>query len=261
MIASQLGPISTALEAELRKQVQQNGIVIWLDRDGHYTELVDRLQNLRAEEQLPYAVHGFRGSHLALLLDLDAVAAGSDPPRLLIHLPGFTEDTVIQTPVLGLYRSGVRFRKALGTLIREAAAGQVPTETIDAFVATEPETLAMADSWLEAQLQADGGGLYEPVRSTPVVEVVEQLLSDGPLCRQINSIDARDQFLRAMEATLARPGTWHRPSQGTWEPGRPASRQQLDDLAFILASWALVVEYVHDLKRPPRGAAAEAAKA
>ena len=59
---SSLGPISTALEAELRKQVQQNGIVIWLDRDGHYTELVDRLQNLRAEEQLPYAVHGFRGS-------------------------------------------------------------------------------------------------------------------------------------------------------------------------------------------------------
>ena len=289
---SALGPISTALEVELRKQVQQNGIVVWLDRDAHYTELVDRLQSLRAEEQLPYAVHGFRGSHLALMLALDAVAAGSDPPRLLIHLPGFTEDTVTQTPVLGLYRSGVRFRKALGTLIREAAAGQVPTETIDAFVATEPETLAMADSWLEAQLQADGGGLYEQVRSTPVVDVIEQLLSDGPLCRQINSADARDQFLRAMEATLGLPGTWHRPapqtlpgsddsddlgaaitnvvmsalaqvnvSQAAWEPGRPVSRQQRDDLAFILTSWALVVEYVHDLKRPPRGAAAEAAKA
>ena len=103
-MTAELGPISTALEAELRKQVQQNGIVVWLDRDGHYTELVDRLQSLRAEEQLPYAVHGFRGSHLALMLDLDAVAAGSDPPRLLIHLPGFTEDTVTQTPVLGLYR-------------------------------------------------------------------------------------------------------------------------------------------------------------
>ncbi|WP_411868849.1 BREX-6 system phosphatase PglZ [Vulcanococcus limneticus] len=288
---TQLGPISTALETELRQRVQQNGIVIWLDRDGHYTELVDQLENLRAQEQLPYAVHGFRGSHLALMLDLDAVAAGSDPPRLLIHLPGFTEDTVTQTPVLGLYRSGVRFRKALGTLIREAAAGQVPTEAIDVFVATEPETLAMADSWLEAQLQADGGGLYEQVRSTPVVEVVEQLLRDGPLCRQINSADARDQFLRAMEATLGLPGSWHRPapqtlpgsddsedlgdaisnavmsalaqvnvSQGTWESGRPASRQQRDDLAFILTSWALVVEYVHDLKRPPRGAAAEAAK-
>ena len=70
---SSLGPISTALETELRKQVQQNGIVIWLDRDGHYTELVDRLQNLRAEEQLPYAVHRFRGSPLALMFDLAAV--------------------------------------------------------------------------------------------------------------------------------------------------------------------------------------------
>jgi predicted RNA-binding Zn ribbon-like protein len=289
---SALGPISNALEADLRKQVQQNGIVVWFDRDGHYTELVDRLQSLRAEDHLPYAVHGFRGSHLALMLDLDAVAAGSDPPRLLIHLPGFTEESVKGTPVLGLYRSGVRYRKALDTLIREAAAGQVPTEKIDEFLASEPETLSMADGWLQAQLQADGGGLYEQIRSTPVVQVVEQLLSNGPLCRQINSADARDQFLRAMEASLALPRNWQRPGRlpnpeanvaddlgaaisnavmsalaqvdfepAHWEAGRPASKQQLDDLAFIVASWALVVEYVHDLKRAPQGAAAEAAKA
>ncbi len=69
---SSFGPISNVLEAELRKQVQQNGIVIWLDRDAHYTELVDRLQAMRAEERLPYAVHGFRGSHLALMVDLTA---------------------------------------------------------------------------------------------------------------------------------------------------------------------------------------------
>ena len=265
---SNLGPISTALEAELRQQVQRSGIVIWLDRDGHYRPLVDQLQALRAEGALPYAVHGFRGSHLALMLDLDAVAAGSDPPRLLIHLPGFTEDTVTQTPVLGLYRSGTRFRKALGTLIREAAAGQVPGEAIEAFVATEPETLAMADAWLQAQLQADGGGLYEQVRSTPVVEVVEQLLSDGPLCRELTSAEARDEFLRAVEAVIALPSSWlplamtkPRTTPDDWEPGRPASRQQRDDLAFILTSWALVVEYVHDLKRAPQGTAAEIAKA
>jgi PglZ domain. len=287
-----LGPISAALEAELRKQVQQNGIVIWLDRDGHYSQLVDQLQAQRADGGLPYAVHGFRGSHLALMLELDAVAAGSDPPRLLIHLPGFTEDTVKETPLLALYRSGVRYRKALDTLIREAAAGQAPTEKIEEFLASEPETLAMADGWLQAQLQADGGGFYEQIRSSPVVEVVEQLLSTGPLCRQINSADARDQFLRAMEASLALPRNWQRPGTpptpeadaaddlgaaisnavmsalaqvdfepAHWEAGRPASKQQLDDLAFIVASWALVVEYVHDLKRAPRGAAAEAAKA
>jgi hypothetical protein len=295
------GPISAALEGELRQRVQQNGIVIWLDRDGHYSPLVDQLQVLRADGALPYAVHGFRGSHLALMLDLDAVAAGSDPPRLLIHLPGFTRETVAQTPMLGLYRSGSEFRKALSTLIREAAAGQVPGEAIEAFVATEPETLAMADAWLQAQLQADGGGLYEQVRSTPVVEVVEQLLSDGLLCRQISSRDAVDQLLKAMQAVIALPPSWeqlvmNRPQEAPqapdlssgdigeaiasvvnavlttaiakpttkldiWESGRPASRQQRDDLAFILTSWALVVEYVHDLKRAPKGAAAEAAKA
>ena len=289
---STLSPVSAALEAELRQRVQQNGIVIWLDRDGHYTQLVDQLQAQRADGDLPYAVHGFRGSHLALMLELNAVAAGSDPPRLLIHLPGFTEDTVKETPLLGLYRSGVRYRKALDTLIREAAAGQVPSDKIDDFLTTEPETLAMADGWLQAQLQADGGGLYEQIRTTSVVAVVEQLLSDGPLCPQINSADTRDQFLRAMEASLALPRNWQRPASAPisapdstddlgaaisnavmsalaqvdfepahWQPGRPASKQQLDDLAFTVASWALVVEYVHDLKRAPQGAAAEAAKA
>ena len=265
---SALGPISVALEAELRQRVQQNGIVIWLDRDGHYSQLVDQLQAQRASGELPYAVHGFRGSHLALMLELDAVAAGSDPPRLLVHLPGFTEDTVKETPLLGLYRSGVRYRKALDTLIREAAAGQAPTDKIEEFLASEPETLAMADDWLQAQLQADGGGLYEQIRSSPVVEVVEQLLSGGPLCSEITSADARDQFLRGMEASLALPRQWQHqgaPISAAEETigfkGLPASKQQLDDLAFIVASWALVVEYVHDLKRAPRGAVAEAAKA
>ena len=292
MVHTEVGPISAALEAELRQRVQQNGIVIWLDRDGHYTQLVDQLIAQRADGDLPYAVNGFRGSHLALMLELNAIAAGSDPPRLLIHLPGFTEDTVKETPLLGLYRSGVRYRKALDTLIREAATGQVPSDKIDDFLTTEPETLAMADGWLQAQLQADGGGLYEKIRTTSVVGVVEQLLSDGPLCRQINSADTRDQFLRAMEASLALPSNWQRPASAPisatdstddlgaaisnavmsalaqvdfepahWQPGRPASKQQLDDLAFIVASWALVVEYVHDLKRAPQGAAAEAAKA
>jgi hypothetical protein len=74
---STFGPISTALEAQLRKQVQQNGIVIWLDRDGHDQELVDRLQNLRTEEQLPSAMHGFRGSQLALMVDLAAFSLGA----------------------------------------------------------------------------------------------------------------------------------------------------------------------------------------
>jgi hypothetical protein len=68
-----LCPIPAALEVELRKQVQQSGIVVWLDRDGDSTQLLNRLQNLRAEEQLPSAVHGFRASQLAVTVDLAAV--------------------------------------------------------------------------------------------------------------------------------------------------------------------------------------------
>jgi hypothetical protein len=35
------GPVSEALEADLRSWVRKHGLVIWLDLDGHYMGVAD----------------------------------------------------------------------------------------------------------------------------------------------------------------------------------------------------------------------------
>jgi len=118
-VTTVLGPVSTALEADLRTWARRHGIVVWLDVDGHYSSFVDRLTEL----VVPYQVRAFRGSHLELMLALELLAGGVEKTPLVIHLPGFTEETVRTTPQFELYVAGVRYRKALDTLVTEAASG------------------------------------------------------------------------------------------------------------------------------------------
>jgi len=112
------GPVSAALEADVRGWIRKQGIVVWLDQHGHYTEFVDRLAVLGAGGALPYAVYAFRGSHLALMRALEGVAAGTERMPVVIHMPGFTEESVKQTPLFELYAAGTRYRKALDTARR-----------------------------------------------------------------------------------------------------------------------------------------------
>ena len=84
---STLGPVSAALEAEVRAAVRRHGLVIWLDPERNYTALVDILIARQAQGTLPYPVLGLRGSALALVLELADLAGGVDRPALLLHLP------------------------------------------------------------------------------------------------------------------------------------------------------------------------------
>ena len=77
------GPVSDALERDLRTWVQRHGIVFWLDMAGHYGEFVARLAAARHEGRLPYEVHGFAGSHLELMFALEPHAVGVDKPPVI----------------------------------------------------------------------------------------------------------------------------------------------------------------------------------
>ena len=89
-----MGPVSQQLEQELRREVQRNGIVVWLDRDDHYSALVDSLIEQARERSLPYDVFGFRGSFLELMLALEPQMGSIDKPQLVIHLPAFNEGRI-----------------------------------------------------------------------------------------------------------------------------------------------------------------------
>jgi len=236
------GPVSAGLEADLRSSVRRHGIVVWLDQAGTYSEFVERLQALRAAGALPYQVQAFRGSHLALIMALDGVAVGTEKAPLVIHLPGFTEETVRQTPLLELYAAGVRYRKALDTLVTEAASGQVRPDQIDSFRAQPGMTLAGADAWLSALLDGAEGGIGAQLRAMSPTAVLDDLLTGGIIAGRIGETDAEDALWERFAAWIGLPSFWR-------DATLPPSRLRAGDVAFAAASWSLCVEYTDDLRR------------
>ena len=238
------GPVSAALEADVRTWTRKHGVVVWLDLDGHYTSFVDRLASAREAGTLPYAVHAYRGSFLELLLALERVASGSERPQVLLHLPGFTEASVRDTPLLELYEAGARYRKALPTLITDAAAGGVTPEQISAFTGQPDLTLDAADAWLSALLRSDGDGFGVQVRGMTPIAVLDDLLANGFITSRLRSPSDATSVWQALSAWTGLPTAWR-------DAAMPQGAHTGHDVAFTLASWALAVEYTHDLQRAP----------
>ena len=243
------GPVSAALEADVRDWVRRHGIALWLDMADDYSGFVDRLRAARARGALPYEVLAFRGSHLALMFELERLAGGVEKSQLVVHLPGFNEESIKTTPLFELYAAGARYRKKLDTLVTEAAGGRVRREEIDAFKAQAPDragpSLDAADAWLTAQLDDREGGLSAQLRAMSLNAVVDDLLADGFVA----------QRLRGPTRGADAPVVWDRLDAWTglhdaWrETSVPSGGAAPDDVAFAVSSWALCVEYVDDLKR------------
>ncbi|WP_332317124.1 BREX-6 system phosphatase PglZ [Verrucosispora sp. WMMA2121] len=238
------GPVSECLEADLRGWVRRHGVVVWLDQAGHYREFVDRLKALRESGSVPYEVYAFRGSYLSLILALDGVAAGTEKVPLVIHLPGFTEETVRGTPLFELYAAGVRYRKALDTLVTEAAAGRVRPDQIASFKEQPNMTLAGADAWLSAHLDHTGVGIAGQLRAMKLTALFDDLLDGGLVARHIEQFGDENALWGRLAAEVGLPSDWR-------DAMLPPIRPHAEDVAFVAASWTLCVEYVHDLKRAP----------
>ena len=238
------GPVSAALEASLRHRVQQQGIVLWLDMSDDYSGFVDRLRAERSAGKLPYEVCSFRGSYLELMLQLEAQAGGIEKGQLVVHLPGLNEESVKNTPMLELYRAGIRYRKKLDTLITETASGRVRREQIDAFRAQDVLSLEGADAWLAALLDDTDGGLSAQLRAMSLGAVVDDLLADGFVAGRLSSPDDAIVIWERLDAWTGLHESWRTASL-------PSGRHRPDDVAFTVAGWAMCVEYVDDLRRDP----------
>ena len=244
-------PVSSALEADLRATVRKHGVVAWLDADGHYTGFVDRLVAARAvsTEQVPFALLAYRGSHLALMLEAEGVAAGVERTGAVLHLPRFTEERVHASPVLEMYAAGVRYRKALDTLVTDTAAGRVQPEVIKAFLAEPGLTLERADAWLAALLDERAGGLAAQLQAMSVPAIIDDLLSGGFVATRLfpRSGEPSSDVVVLWDHLGARCGLTR-----SWREHALSTRKVMgEDVAFALCSWAMCVEYVSDLGRPP----------
>ena len=239
-----LGPVSRTLEAELRTWVGRHGVILWLDLDGHYGGFVQNHSSQGEGNQLSYKLLSFRGSHLELMLELEQLTGGIDRPRLVVHLPGFNEESVKETPLLELYAAGARFRRGLSTLVAEAAAGQVSPEEVNDFIQQPGLTLEQADAWLAARIRGEDDEMVGRLRAMDMPALMKDLLDRGELVGRLGWQGARDALRERMEAASGMPHSWFDDCVPPDSPGD-------EDYAFALASWALSVEYVDDLRRAP----------
>lgn len=262
------GPISQALENELRELARQHGIVVWLDRDDVYTEFADDLGQRARDGAFPVPVFGFRRSYLELMLALEPLETGVSMTPLIVHMPGHTEDDMARTPLYELYRAGRRHRRALATLVRETASGRVPGAAIDSFLATPALTLRAADEWL-ARHGADnpdgdadgprgpdlslhsGAALYDALQ--PGQALARSLTEPGTMAavwrraRDVLGLDPKSRDDLAGRLGIA--------SGFSGSPGDDAPSAHpvslASDAGLILAGWAMCTEFVHDLQHAP----------
>ena len=242
-IASVVGPVSATLLVELREEARKHGALVWLDKDGSYTQLVNSL--ISSALEFPFPVYGYRGSFLELMFALDGQEDGVTMQPLILHMPGFNEDEIARTPLYELYRAGRRHRIALPTLIRNAAAGKVaPVETEAAIQGGLPD-LAAADAWLGALLSGERG---DPEPDLPVLspqQLFDDLATGGPVAQRLDDPKIVHATFRYLERTLGLDQPW-RSSLGS---GQEADASALQ---FLVSSWALCVQFVHDLRRAPK---------
>ncbi len=245
-------PVSAALSEDVATYVRRHTVAVWLDVHGHFDGFVDRLATTSAQDGAGYAVRAYRGSFLELMLGLDGVADDAGESRLLVHLPGFTEETVKATPLYELYLAGARYRKGLAKAVTDAAAGRVRPEVLTRFLETEGLTLDMADAWLAEQLAGPGTGLAAQLQPMALGALVDDLRgapgASGYVSGRLTGgggTDA-DAVWEVLAARCGVPDAWRaQVLMGRW-PAAPA------DVAFAVTSWALAVEFVTDLEGSPR---------
>jgi len=89
-LAKPFGKVSGHLLDTIRKQINQNGIVVWYDPQGHYESFLDLLP---AEELPGIPVERYDGSFLALRYRTEPLLSAEERPRLLIYIPLKRADT------------------------------------------------------------------------------------------------------------------------------------------------------------------------
>jgi hypothetical protein len=241
-----LGPITTALEEELKQELRQHGISVWLDKDAAYNAYINHLIERYHQGEFPFPVISFRGSYLEMLLALEPYGNGEYPDRLLIHMPGHTEESIRNTPLLELYRAGTRYRKALHTLIRQTASGRVNPDRIEAYLNTGVTDLSAADQWLATACSQPQGDLVQYLETLNLEWVLDSLVAAESTFKAIFS---EPQSLIVFSDYLYRKTGMDAGFQIFYRESSPLTFSLLGE-TFV--AWLMCVEYVHDLARLPR---------
>ena len=249
--ARPMGYLLEQLESEVRDATRRHGLLVWLDKPAAFTRWVDGLGSRQEAPRFPYPVVGFRGSFLELLQSTAPLTTGIDRSPVVVHLGGLDEAAVTGTPALELLRSGHKFDLDLPTLVQRLALGRVEPHRVAAKLAEPDLTLEAADAWLDDAVRARRGGLEGLLDLMPVAHFVDHLLG----ARDNFAGESVDEPLVALvtahaNRALGLTEEWRHWIVGSARPTSAAEALEQETLAIL--TWALGVEFVHDLLRLPR---------
>ena len=245
MPTSEAHPVSAALEAALVTELNRHQIVVWVDREACYSDFVDELHARTDPAPFGAPIVAYRGSYLEVILALEDHASGVDKSPLLVHVPLANQDTIKETPLLEVFSAGYRFHRGLDTLIRETAAGRVPPVEVEAFLAQAPPTLRTADAWMASRVAAASGELAALLQGVKPSGLFDDLRRPSAISDGLKTSAEYEQIWHYLAASLGMRADWSLPI-------RREHVRTPHAVADALASWALCVEYVHDLRRDPK---------
>ncbi len=242
-----LGPVSAHLARTLTTEANARGLLVWLDGEGAYTELVSKLHRSNQSGSFPLPVVPFTGSFLDQMRAIRPLMGGLSRTSAVIHMPGFNEEEIRKTPALEAYHAGKRWRMALPTLVRDAAVGRVTPARLKQFLDEPDLTLTKADAWLaRAALEASGELADWLEGSEPTVVLQAMLSAKDEQRKSLLKRDLKQEVRAWFERTLGVDEAWR-----AFVKGLNADRQNTEMSALAPITHALCVEYVHDLKREP----------
>ncbi len=239
------GPITSALEEEIKQKLRKRGVVIWLDKHNVYSDYVDSLIERYQQKDFLFPAVAFRGSFLEMMFALEPYGNGVDMEQILIHMPGHTEDTVRNTPLLEFYAAGSKYKRSLETLVRETASGMVEPDKIDRFIADEMTGPDSADAWLEQESARTRESLSGYLDGLAGEWLMDGLFGeDQKLKNQFPDKEA----IKVLTAHLYRKTGMDKAFIlffiGNEKPA-------FSNISECFAAWLMCVEYVHDLTTAP----------
>ena len=237
-----MGLLTDFTQQKVTEEVNSKRLVIWLDKEGEFTPVVDAWVERYQRGDFPFPVFAFRGSFLELMMASRAILAQKDTPRCLIHMPGFNESTIKATPLYEAYQAGKRLRQSLTTWVREMAQGKLTPDQVD-YLLDQKLTFAELERELQGKQESPPEVQSLLVRYGEDGLVREFLTNPGRIYDQLKvASSARfglvHQFL---ERLLGLDLSWLK----AWNLLDPAGTAE--DQAEALAAYLLCLEFAEDL--------------
>jgi hypothetical protein len=246
-----MGVIAEHIKKKLEQDLRSKGLLIWLDKENEFTALVDGWIEQKKEGLFHYDIFAFRGSFLELMVQSQNVLSTKDMPKCVIHMPGFNEQDIKDTPVLEAYKSGNRWRVSLETMVREAAQGRLSEEQIHHLLSQQDQSLFKVEEYISQEADipqevksllrkySEDGFLLEFIKDP--AKINKELCLPADKCFPI----LMDYFDKLVGLDDGWKDDWNHHQVDCSHP---------DDQVDLLVSYLMTMEFVHDLKTTPDSA-------